>query len=95
VQPFGVLHGGASVTLAESLGSMAGNLCLEDPSRQSAVGVEINANHLRPVPSGGQVIGRASPIRIGRRIQVWSIDIRDPDGRLVCTSRLTLAVIDR
>ncbi len=95
VQPFGILHGGASVTLAETLGSVAASLCIEDRSRYTAVGVEVNANHLRPVPHGLYVTGRATPARVGRRIQVWNIDIRDPDERLVCTSRLTLAIIER
>lgn len=95
VQPFGLLHGGASVSLSESLGSMAANLCIEEPSRYAGVGIEINANHLRSVAHGGRVIGRATPVRIGRRIQVWNIDIRDLDERLVCTSRLTVAIVER
>lgn len=94
-QPFGILHGGASVALSESLGSMAAHLCIEDPSRFAAVGVEVNANHLRSVSGGGMVVGRATPVRIGRRIQVWNIDIRDQDERLVCTSRLTVAVVEQ
>ncbi|MGQ0800375.1 MAG: hotdog fold thioesterase [Pseudomarimonas sp.] len=89
-QPFGLLHGGASVVLAESLGSMAGNLCL-DPERAHAVGLEINANHLRAVTSGW-VTGTARPIHIGRSTQVWDIRIEADDGRLCCISRLTLAV---
>ncbi len=89
-QPFGLLHGGASVVLAESLGSMAGNLCL-DPERAHAVGLEINANHLKAVTSGW-VTGTARPIHIGRSTQVWDIRIEADDGRLCCISRLTLAV---
>jgi 1,4-dihydroxy-2-naphthoyl-CoA hydrolase len=95
VQPFGVLHGGASVTLAESLGSVAAHLCVDDPSTHAAVGVEINASHLRSVPHGQFVTGRATPIRVGRRIQVWNIDIRDGDKRLICTSRITVAIVER
>jgi 1,4-dihydroxy-2-naphthoyl-CoA hydrolase len=92
IQPFGLLHGGASVVLAETLGSHAANLCL-DRSRYSAVGQEINANHLRAVRSG-IVTGRASPIHLGLRSQVWSIEIRDERGRLTCISRLTMSVVD-
>ncbi len=95
VQPFGVLHGGASVVLAETLGSVAAELCIEDRSRYTAVGIEVNANHLRPVPRGEYVTGRATAVRVGARIQVWNIDIRDADERRVCTSRLTLAVVER
>jgi len=89
-QPFGLLHGGASVLLAETLGSMAANLCLEDPSKQ-AVGVEINANHVRAVTEG-QVTGTARPLHVGRALQVWEIRIEDENGKLVCVSRLTLMV---
>ncbi len=89
-QPFGLLHGGASVALAETLGSIAGNLCL-DPDRAVAVGLEISANHLRPV-TRGHVTGTARPIHIGRSTQVWDIRIEDDAGRMSCVSRLTLAV---
>jgi len=89
-QPYGLLHGGASVLLAETLGSMAANLCLEDPSRQ-AVGVEINANHVRGVTEG-LVTGTARPLHVGRALQVWEIRIENAAGQLVCVSRLTLMV---
>jgi len=95
IQPYGILHGGASLALAESLGSLASVLCIEDPSTHTPVGVEINANHLRPVPEGRYVIGTLSPIRIGRRMHVWNIEIRDPDERLVCISRLTIMIVER
>jgi 1,4-dihydroxy-2-naphthoyl-CoA hydrolase len=95
IQPYGILHGGASLALAESLGSLASVLCIEDPSTHTAVGVEINANHLRPVPDGQFVIGTLSPIRIGRRMHVWNIEIRDPQDRLVCISRLTIMIVER
>ena len=81
--------------LAESLGSLASALCIEDHSKHTPVGVEINANHLRPVPDGQFVIGTLSPIRIGRRMHVWNIEIRDPEERLVCISRLTIMVVER
>lgn len=95
IQPDGILHGGASLALAESMGSLASVLCIEDPSTHAAVGVEINANHLRPVPDGQFVIGTLSPIRIGRRMHVWNIEIRDPEDRLVCISRLTIMIVER
>jgi 1,4-dihydroxy-2-naphthoyl-CoA hydrolase len=95
IQPYGILHGGASVALAESLGSLASVLCIDDPSTHTPVGVEINANHLRPVPKGRFVIGMLSPIRIGRRMHVWNIEIRDPEERLVCVSRLTIMIVAR
>ena len=93
VQPDGILHGGASVALAETLGSVAGTMCV-DRERFQIVGQEINANHLRPVMSG-HVTGRAVPVHLGRRSQVWNIEIRDERGRLVCVSRLTIAIIPR
>ena len=91
-QPTGVLHGGASASLAETLGSVAGNLVL-DLNLYSCVGLEINANHIRPV-SSGFVYGIASPIHIGKKTQVWNIEITNEAGKLVCISRLTLAVIE-
>lgn len=91
-QPYGLLHGGASVLLAETLGSSAGNLCLDDG--QLCVGIEINANHLQAVRAG-TVTGTARPLHVGRRTQVWEIRIEDEAGRLACIARLTLAVIAR
>ena len=91
-QPFGLLHGGASVALAESLGSLAGNLCLD--AGEMAVGLDINANHVRGVTEG-VVIGTARALHIGRSTQVWEIRIEDERARLVCISRLTLAVVPR
>jgi 1,4-dihydroxy-2-naphthoyl-CoA hydrolase len=90
LQPYGLLHGGASVLLAETLGSMAANMCLE-PGTGQAVGVEINANHLR-AKTEGMVTGTARPLHVGRSTQVWDIRIEDEDGRTVCVSRLTLAM---
>jgi len=90
-QPYGLLHGGASVVLAETLGSSAGNLCL-DTREQMAVGLEINANHLRAVREG-TVTGTARALHVGRTTQVWEIRIEDERGRPVCVSRLTLAVV--
>jgi len=92
LQPAGILHGGASATLAESLGSMAATLCV-DPAKKLCVGLEINANHIRPVRSG-YVTGIASPIHIGKSTQIWQIRITDEADQLVCISRLTLAVLD-
>jgi len=89
-QPFGLLHGGASVVLAETLGSMAGYLCTE--GEQQVVGLEVNANHLRSARDG-EVRGICRALHIGRRHQVWQIEIFDVSGRLCCTSRLTTAVI--
>ena len=92
-QPFGILHGGASVALAETLGSIAGNLVI-DTDRFSVVGQEINANHVRAI-SKGFVIGTARPLHLGKRSQVWEIRIEDEAQRLVCISRITLAVLER
>lgn len=91
-QPYGLLHGGASVLLAETLGSSAGNLCT--PEGRVCVGIEINANHLRAVRSGS-VTGTARPLHVGGRTQVWEIRIEDDHGQLACISRLTLAVVPR
>ena len=90
-QPMGLLHGGASVVLAESLGSIGANLCVDYP-RVRCVGQEINANHVRGVAEG-LVTGTARPLHLGARSQVWQIEIRDPTEELVCISRLTIAVI--
>ncbi|MGV8940786.1 MAG: hotdog fold thioesterase [Lysobacter sp.] len=89
-QPYGLLHGGASVLLAETLGSSAGNLCV--PEGSVCVGIEINANHVRGVRDG-VVTGTARAIHVGGRTQVWEIRIEEEHGRLVCVSRLTLAVV--
>ena len=91
-QPMRVLHGGASVVLAETLGSLAANAANRDITRRF-VGQEINANHLRPVPEGSIVTGVARPVHIGRQSQVWNIEIRNERGQLTCVSRLTLASI--
>ena len=91
VQPYGLLHGGASVALAETLGSLAGNMQV-NPQIEMVVGVEINANHLKSVKEGW-VYGKASPINIGKKIQVWEILITDEANKRVCISRLTLAVV--
>lgn len=88
IQPMGLLHGGASVVLAETLGSIAANLCCEEGFY--CVGLEINANHLRSATSG-KVTGTTRPIHIGRSTQVWEIKIEDDQGRTTCVSRITLA----
>jgi 1,4-dihydroxy-2-naphthoyl-CoA hydrolase len=92
-QPAGLLHGGASVVLAESLGSIGANLVV-DPTLFSCVGLEINANHVRAVRNG-IVTGIAKPIHIGATTQLWSIEIFDERGSLVCVSRITMAVLKR
>ncbi|CAM6200726.1 1,4-dihydroxy-2-naphthoyl-CoA hydrolase [Citrobacter sedlakii] len=89
-QPFGLLHGGASVVLAESIGSVAGYLCTE--GEQKVVGLEINANHVRSAREG-RVKGVCREIHTGSRHQVWQIDIYDEQQRLCCTSRLTTAIV--
>lgn len=92
-QPAGLLHGGASVVLAETLGSVAANCCL-DTHKQYAVGLEINANHLRGVRSG-YVYGKTQPIHVGKSTQVWEIRITNQEGAMVCISRITMAVLDK
>jgi|TARA_B110000438_G_scaffold101878_1_gene100757 1,4-dihydroxy-2-naphthoyl-CoA hydrolase len=92
-QPFGLLHGGASVALAETLGSIgAGNQV--NLETHSVVGIEINASHIKAVQDGW-VFGIATAVRIGRKIQVWEIEIKDDNDSVVCKSRLTLAVIEK
>lgn len=91
-QILGMLHGGASVVLAESLGSIGANMVIENPN-SAAFGLDINANHLRPATSGF-VYGTAKPIYIGSKTQVWGIEIADEKGKLVCISRLTMAVVE-
>ena len=92
-QPLGLLHGGANVVLAETLGSIAANEVL-DSKKQYAVGLEINANHLKSAREG-YVYGSAKAIHLGRKVQVWEIKIKNEKGDLTCISRLTMAVLDR
>jgi uncharacterized protein (TIGR00369 family) len=91
-QHYGLLHGGSSAMLAETLASVGANMCVEKEGQQ-AVGLELNCNHLRGVTEG-LVTGTARPIHIGRKTQVWDIRIEDSRGKLCCVSRLTLAVIE-
>jgi 1,4-dihydroxy-2-naphthoyl-CoA hydrolase len=93
-QPMGLLHGGASVALAESMGSLAALLCIEEGEKKAPVGVEINANHVRSVTQGW-VTARITPLKLGRTMQVWQIKIYDDQQRLVCVSRLTIAIVDQ
>ncbi len=93
LQPFGILHGGASCVLSETLGSVAAWMCI-DPTQQRAVGVEINANHLRPATQGF-VTGICKPIKTGRTLHVWNTEMFDDDGKMTCTSRLTCAILDK
>lgn len=90
-QPMGLLHGGASAVLSESLGSFASNFVVGDPFKYRVVGVEINANHLRSAKSG-KVTGVCRPVKIGRSIHVWNTDIYDEEEKLICSSRLTVMV---
>jgi 1,4-dihydroxy-2-naphthoyl-CoA hydrolase len=92
-QPFGLLHGGASVALAETLGSMAAACCI-DLEKQFCVGLDINANHVKGIKEG-YVIGVTKPIHIGRKTQVWEIRISNEKKELVCISRITMAVLDK
>mgnify|MGYP002007448665 CR=1 FL=1 len=92
-QPYGLLHGGASVVLAETLGSVGSHMLVES-SGKGAVGIEVNANHLKGVRSGW-VHGTATLTHRGGRLHVWNIDIRDDEGDLVCTSRLTVMIVPR
>ena len=93
VQPMGLLHGGASVALAETLGSSGAYLCV-DPAKYVVVGLEINANHVRAVRDGW-VTGTARPLHRGKTTQLWEIRITDAADKLVCISRLTMAVLDK
>lgn len=92
-QPIGILHGGASVVLAETLGSVCSWLVV-DPTTHHGVGLEVNANHLRSVRNG-VVTGTCRPFHLGRSTHIWGIEIVDQDGKLVCISRLTVAVVPR
>lgn len=92
-QPMGLLHGGASVVLAETLGSVASTLIIEDLTKKTAVGVEINANHLRSARKG-YVHGKVTAIKTGQRMHVWQIRISDDNGKDICISRLTTMIVD-
>ena len=93
-QPFGLLHGGASVALAETLGSVASQYCIDDPGNYYGVGLEINANHVRSA-SSGLVTGVVKPVRVGKTSHVWNIEIFDDKDKLVCVSRITIAIIKK
>lgn len=93
-QPMGLLHGGASVTLAETVGSVASVVIQENPFEKAVVGIEINANHLNSAKSGF-VHGKVTPIKIGRRMHVWNIEIVDDQDKKICVSRLTTMLIDQ
>jgi len=92
MQPMKILHGGASAALAETLGSVAAGLVI-DATKYICVGLDINANHLRPA-SSGFVYGEAKPIHLGKKTHVWSIEIKNEEGKLVCISRLTMSVLE-
>ncbi len=92
-QPAGILHGGASVVLAETLGSIASYMCI-DPDKHIAVGLEVNANHIRPV-SSGFVKGICTALHIGAKTQIWEIKMYTEKGKLNCVSRLTVAILPK
>jgi len=93
IQPFGILHGGASATLAETLASVGA--WINAGENQTAVGIEINANHIKSVNKGNTVTGTATPVKIGRQIHVWETKIHSEEKKLVCISRCTLMIINR
>jgi len=93
-QPMGILHGGASCALAETVGSAAANYCI-DAKEKVCVGLDINANHLRPVRVGSKIVGVAKPLHLGKTTQVWEIKIYNESKQLVSVSRLTMAVLNR
>ncbi|MDQ3847262.1 MAG: hotdog fold thioesterase [Bacteroidota bacterium] len=93
IQPLGLLHGGASIALAETLGSIAANLIV-DPEKKYCVGLDINGNHIRPAKDG-IVTGTATPVHLGASTQVWSIIMKNGEEQLICISRLTMAVLDK
>ena len=93
IQPAGIMHGGASAALAETLGSVGSAMRL-DLSQQAAVGLELNVNHIRPAKSG-EVVGIVTPLHLGQRTHVWSIKIEDATGQLICAGRLTVMIVDR
>ena len=93
MQTMNILHGGASAALAETLGSIASNLVV-DVDKFTCVGLNINANHLRPA-SSGFVFGEAKPKHIGKKTHIWDIEIKNEQGKLVCISRLTMAVLEK
>jgi 1,4-dihydroxy-2-naphthoyl-CoA hydrolase len=94
IQPFGILHGGASAHLAETLGSVASSLCVDDPMINRPVGLEISATHLKSVASGQKVIGVATPLKIGNRLHVWQINIMDESGAIICYSKLSVMILN-
>jgi len=93
LQPYGFMHGGANCVLAETLGSIASAMVI-DNSKYNCVGIEINASHLRSVRHGF-VTGKCMPVRIGKTVHVWQIDITDSQGKLTCVSRLTVAIVPK
>jgi len=94
IQPVGILHGGASVVLAETLGSIAANFAV-DMERYYCVGLDINANHIRSIPKGNWVYGKATALHLGKTTQVWEIRLTNEEGKTTCISRLTMAVLEK
>ena len=93
VQPMRMLHGGVSCVLIETMGSVAGMMCVPNPGADYIVGTEINASHLRGAPEGSKVVAKVTAVRLGRRVQVWAVDISNEAGKLVCTGRITCQVM--
>lgn len=92
-QPMGLLHGGASAALSETMGSIASTLCIEDITKQHPVGIDINATHIKSV-TGGYVFAVTKPIKMGRKLHVWQTNIFDKNENLVCSSRLSVMIIE-
>jgi 1,4-dihydroxy-2-naphthoyl-CoA hydrolase len=95
IQPHGILHGGATVHLAETLGSVASTMCIDNPLTTQPVGVEINANHLKTVHKGDTVEGIVRPIRIGKRMHIWEIKVYNGQKILICISRFSVMIVDK
>jgi 1,4-dihydroxy-2-naphthoyl-CoA hydrolase len=93
VQPLRMLHGGASVAFAETMGSLMGNMLVPEPGKQACLGLEINANHIRPVTEGNMVFGECKALHVGKTTMIFEIKINNQAGKLVCISRLTVAVV--
>lgn len=94
LQPMRMLHGGVSCVLIETMGSVAGMLSVPEPGKDYIVGTEINASHLRGVPENSKVFAKVTAVRVGRRVQVWAVDISDAAGKLVCVGRITCQVLE-
>lgn len=95
IQPYGMLHGGASVVLAETIGSVASLYCIPQDENKIPVGIEINASHVKSVMKGDVVIATARPFRLGKSLHIWNIEIKNTNGEIICVSRLTTMIINK